>query len=138
MRCIVALLLFLLLLSESSLKASQVNGEGFFCVGAQGSGEDLFYGIIFFEGNVEMLSFKRNDFGGNHVNLPKDRKDVAYTWMAPDTAQWQSGSYMHTLNRRFMKHTVDGGKKGFFRGLCFVEIPGDIKMRLWEKVGLVD
>ena len=51
-----------------ALQAAEMDGEGFFCVGVQGSGEDLFYGIIFYKGKVKMLSFvKDNDFGGEHV-----------------------------------------------------------------------
>ena len=116
--------------------AAEMDGEGFFCVGVQGSGEDLFYGIIFYKGKVKMLSFVKNDFGGEHVESAGNNKGSAYTFNGPHTIKWQAGPYHHEVDKRLLKHTVDGGKKGFFRGLCFVEAPRDIKLRLREKVDL--
>ena len=114
--------------------ASHMDGEGFFCVGVQGSGEDLFYGIIFDDGKVKTLSFARNDFGGDHVDPVTGNNEVPYDRAESNIIQWQSGAYLHTMETRILKHTVDGGKKGFFRGLCFIENPAVIQMYLWEKI----
>tara|TARA_B100001765_G_scaffold188713_1_gene134640 strand:- start:173 stop:598 length:426 start_codon:yes stop_codon:yes gene_type:complete len=123
------------LMGCTALQAAEMDGEGFFCVGVQGSGEDLFYGIIFYKGKVKMLSFvKDNDFGGEHVQPAPNNKDGAYSFYGPNTIKWQSGPYRHEMDKRLLKHTVNGGKKGFFRGLCFVEAPREIKLRLWEKI----
>jgi len=111
-----------------------MDGEGFLCVGVQGSGEDLFYGIIFDEGTVKTLSFERNDFGGDYIYPVTGNNEVPYIFVEPNTFRWQSGTYLHTMEITILKHTVDGGKKGFFRGLCFVEEPTVIKMYLWEKM----
>jgi hypothetical protein len=127
--------LLMFLIGCTALEAAEMDGEGFFCVGVQGSGEDLFYGIIFYKGKVKMLSFvKDNDFGGEHVQPAPNNKDGAYIFHGPNTIKWQSGPYRHEMDKRLLKHTVNGGKKGFFRGLCFVEAPREIKLRLWEKI----
>ena len=42
--------LLMFLIGCTALEAAEMDGEGFFCVGVQGSGEDLFYGIIFYKG----------------------------------------------------------------------------------------
>jgi hypothetical protein len=102
-------------------------------VGVQGSGEDLFCGIIFYEGKVKMLSFIKNDFGGEHVESAANSKDGAYIFNRPHTIKWQAGPYRHEMDKRLLKHTVDGGKKGFFRGLCFVEAPREIQLLHWGK-----
>ena len=111
------------LIGCTALQAAEMDGEGFFCVGVQGSGEDLFYGIIFYEGKVKMLSFVKNDFGGEHVESAGNNKGSVYTFNGPDTIRWQAGPYRHEMDKRLLKHTVDGGKKGFlFKGVILLAI----------------
>ena len=114
--------------------ASDMDGKGFLCVGVQGSGEDLFYGIIFDDGKVKTLAFERNDFGGDYIDPVTGNNELPYDFAGSNIIRWQSGTYLHAMEISILKHTVNGGKKGFFRGLCFLENPTLIKMYLWEKV----
>jgi hypothetical protein len=126
--------LFFLFFIGLPVAASDMDGKGFLCVGVQGSGEDLFYGIIFDDGNVKTLAFERNDFGGDYIDPVTGNNELPYDFAGSNIIRWQSGTYLHVMEISILKHTVNGGKKGFFRGLCFLENPTLIKMYLWEKV----
>ena len=126
--------LFPFLFIGCPVAASNVDGESFLCVGVQGSGEDLFYGIIFDNGKVKTLSFERNDFGQDYIDPVTRDNEVSYGFADSNIIQWQSGTYLHTMEISILKHTVDGGKKGFFRGLCFIENPAVIEMYLRGKL----
>ena len=125
--------LFFLFFIGLPVAASDMDGKGFLCVGVQGSGEDLFYGIIFDDGKVKTLAFERNDFGGDYIDPITTNNEVSYDLVGSNIIRWQSGTYLHAMEKNILKHTVDGGKKGFFRGLCFIENPTAVKMYLWEK-----
>ena len=122
--------LFFLFFIGLPVAASDMEGKGFLCVGVQGSGEDLFYGIIFDDGKVKTLAFERNDFGGDYIDPVTGNNELPYDFADSNIIRWQSGTYLHTMETRILKHTVDGGKKGFFRGLCFIENPAVIQMYL--------
>lgn len=125
--------LFIFLIVAPSVVGDPLEGNAFFCVGVQDSGEDFFYGVIFEEGKVRMLSFVKIDMVEFDDYTPKKNENVSYRLIGPNKIVWQLKGTLHEIDKRLLKHTADGGKRGFFRGLCFSEKPEDIEERLSRK-----